>query len=44
MSNGQVWETRKEIDCHSVNITWNVKCVTKKKHILGEQQETIRGD
>ena len=26
------------------SIIWNVKCVTKKKHILGKQKETIRRD
>ena len=26
------------------SIIWNVKCATKKKHILGKQKETIPGD
>ena len=26
MSNGQVWEIRREIDCHSVNVIYHLKC------------------
>ena len=26
MSNGQVWEIQREIDCHSVNIIYHLKC------------------
>ena len=26
MSNGQVWEIRREIDCHSVNVIYYLKC------------------
>ena len=26
MSNGQVWEIQREIDCHSVNIIYYLKC------------------
>ena len=44
MSNGQVWEICKEIDCHSANVNYYLKCkiVTKKKHILGKQQEAVQ--
>ena len=46
MSNGKVWEIRREIDCHSVNVKYYLKCriVTKKKHILGKQQEAVQRD
>ena len=39
MSNGQIWENRREIDCHSVKVIYylSVKCIMKKKHILGKQ-------
>ena len=26
MSNGQVWESRRKIDCHSVNVIYYLKC------------------
>ena len=26
MSNGQVWEIRREIDCRSVNVIYYLKC------------------
>ena len=46
MSNGQVWEICKEIDCYSANVNYYLKCkiVTKKKHILGKQQEAVQRD
>ena len=46
MSNGQVWEIRREIDCDSVNVKYYLKCkiVTKKKRILAKQQEAVQRD
>ena len=26
MSNGQLWETHRDIDCHSVNVIYYLKC------------------
>ena len=33
MSDGQVWEIRRKIDCDSTNVIYirNVKCITKKE-------------
>ena len=43
-SSGQVWEIRREIDCHSVSfIIWNVKCVTKKKHTGKTKGDNTKG-
>ena len=36
MSNGQVWENRREIDCHSVNVIYYLKCNT-----CGEKETDI---
>ena len=37
MSNGQVWEIRREIDCHSVNVIYYLKCK------ICSQKETCTG-
>ena len=40
MSNGHVWEICREIDCHSANVIYYLKCKIcneKKNHVLGKQ-------
>ena len=39
MSNGQVWEIRKEIDCHSVNVIYYLKykMCNEKETYIGER-------
>ena len=46
MTHGQVWEIRREIDCHSVNVTYYVKCkmCNEKETYIGKTRETIRRD
>ena len=38
MSNGQVWEIRREMDCHSVNVIYYLKCkmCNKKETYIGK--------
>ena len=38
MSNDQVWEIRREIDCHSVNVVYYLKCkmCDKKEACIGK--------
>ena len=45
-SNAQIWEIRKETDCHSVNDIYYLECKmrNKKKHILRNHEEIIRRD
>ena len=45
MPNGKVWEILREIDCHSVNVIYYLKCkMCNEKETLGKQKETIRRD
>ena len=41
MLNGQIWEIRREIDCHSVNVIYYLKCkiCNEKETYIGK---TIR--
>ena len=46
MSNGQVWEIRREIDCQSVNVIYYLKCkiCNEKETYIWKIIETIRID
>ena len=46
MSNVQVWEIHSEIDCHSVNVNYYLKCKMcyKKETYIGKAKGEIRRD
>ena len=46
MSNGKVWGICGEIDCHSVNAIYYLKCkmCNEKESYVGKKKETIRRD
>ena len=46
MSNGQAWEIRKEIGCHSVNVIYYLKCKMyneKETHIEKTTGDNTKG-
>ena len=42
MPNGQVWEIRREIDCHSVNVIYYLKCKMCNEKEIGDNRKGFK--